>query len=122
MAPSASYYYHHTFPAIHFKYGTKHTHNSSPRFPFLSGANSAKKKFIGLTNIQIAYLFYFIKYKPYFRASKFNQKTATKPVSTGVTLGMFQSLKRKTWQYLEQYDESITSMNKIVVDKIAAEL
>ena len=40
----------------------------------------------------------------------------------GITLGMFQSLKKKTWQYLDQYDESITKMSKSVVDKISAEL
>lgn len=40
----------------------------------------------------------------------------------GLTLGMFQSLKKKTFQYLDQYDASITSMSKMVVDKIAQEL
>ena len=40
----------------------------------------------------------------------------------GVRLDMFQLLKKKTWQYLDQYDESITSMSKTFVDKLNAEL
>jgi hypothetical protein len=40
----------------------------------------------------------------------------------GLSLKMYQSLKKRTWQYLEQYDASISSMGKMVVDKIAAEL
>jgi hypothetical protein len=60
-----------------------------------------------------------------FNADNTAYKNGTVTISNtdkGITLGMFQSLKRKTWQYLEQYDGSITSMSKIVVDKIAAEL
>ena len=65
-----------------------------------------------------------ISYKV-FNADNTAYKNGTITISNadkGVTLGMFQSLKKKTWQYLDQYDESITSMSKIVVDKIAAEL
>ncbi|MFT4155949.1 hypothetical protein [Parafilimonas sp.] len=40
----------------------------------------------------------------------------------GIRLGMFQSLKKKTFQYLDQYDAAITSMSKMVADKISAEL
>ena len=40
----------------------------------------------------------------------------------GVTLEMFQSLKKRTWVYLSDYDDNITSMSKSVVDKISAEL
>jgi hypothetical protein len=40
----------------------------------------------------------------------------------GITLGMYQSLKKKTMQYLDQYDASITAMSKTVVDKLTAEL
>ena len=52
-------------------------------------------------------------------------KTGTVNISNtgkGLTLGMFQSLKKKTFECLDQYDASITSMSKMVVDKIAAEL
>lgn len=37
-------------------------------------------------------------------------------------LKMFQSLKKKTWQYLDQYDASIDAMSKIAVDKLNKEL
>lgn len=37
-------------------------------------------------------------------------------------LRMFHSLKKTTWQYLEQYDANIASMSKELVNKIAAEL
>jgi hypothetical protein len=40
----------------------------------------------------------------------------------GLTLGMWQSLRKKTYQYLDQYDETITSMSKICVDKLKKEL
>ena len=40
----------------------------------------------------------------------------------GVSLKAFQSIKKMTWQYLEDYDASITAMTKKVVDKLAAEL
>jgi hypothetical protein len=40
----------------------------------------------------------------------------------GIPLGMFQSLKKKTWEYLDQYEESISSMTKTVIQKIAEEL
>ncbi len=37
-------------------------------------------------------------------------------------LKMYQSLKKRTWQYLDQYDANITSMSKQVVDKLVTEL
>ncbi|MEO6407038.1 MAG: hypothetical protein ABIY51_09180 [Ferruginibacter sp.] len=40
----------------------------------------------------------------------------------GIPLGMFQSLKKKTFEYLDQYDASIVTMGKTLIDKIAAEL
>jgi hypothetical protein len=39
-----------------------------------------------------------------------------------LSLGMLQSLKKKTFQYLEQYDASISSMSKTFVDKLNSEL
>ena len=40
----------------------------------------------------------------------------------GIVLQMFQSLKKKTGQYLDQYDEQVTAMSKAVVDKLLTEL
>lgn len=40
----------------------------------------------------------------------------------GVVLQMFQSLKKKTGQYLDQYDAQIAAMGKAVVDKLVTEL
>ena len=40
----------------------------------------------------------------------------------GVSVGMFQSLKNKTFKYLDEYNESITLMSKTIVDKIIVEL
>ncbi len=37
-------------------------------------------------------------------------------------LKMFQSLKKKTWQYLEQYDAAINTMSKAFVDQLNKEL
>ena len=37
-------------------------------------------------------------------------------------LGMFKSWKKATTEYLEQYDANITSMSKLVVDKLVKEL
>ncbi|MBS1917309.1 MAG: hypothetical protein JST87_13610 [Bacteroidetes bacterium] len=39
-----------------------------------------------------------------------------------LTLKMFQSLRKKTWQYLDQYDENITVMSKRVIDQLITEL
>ena len=39
-----------------------------------------------------------------------------------LSLGMLQSLKKKTSQYLEQYDASISSMSKTFVEKLNSEL
>jgi hypothetical protein len=39
-----------------------------------------------------------------------------------LSLRMFQSLKKKTWQYLDQYDAAIAAMSKIAVDKLNNEL
>jgi len=40
----------------------------------------------------------------------------------GIELKMFQSLKKKTGQYLDQYDAHITAMSKAVVDQLITEL
>jgi len=40
----------------------------------------------------------------------------------GVQLAMFQSLRKKTGQYLDQYDAQLTVMSKAVVDKLMLEL
>lgn len=40
----------------------------------------------------------------------------------GIALGMFQSVKKKTWEYLDQYNANITTMSKSVIDKLVAEL
>jgi hypothetical protein len=40
----------------------------------------------------------------------------------GIALKMFQSLRKKTGQYLENYDANITVMSKAVVDKLLTEL
>lgn len=37
-------------------------------------------------------------------------------------LKWFHSLKKTTWQYLEQYDANIVSMSKELVNKLTAEL
>jgi hypothetical protein len=39
-----------------------------------------------------------------------------------IDLKMFQSLKKKTWAYLDQYDAEIAIMTKKLMDKLAAEL
>ena len=39
-----------------------------------------------------------------------------------IDVHMFQSLKKKTWSFLDQYDAGIAVMSKHVVDKIVAEL
>lgn len=52
-------------------------------------------------------------------------KTGTITVANadkGIALGMFQSLKKKTWEYLDLYNANITTMSRTVVDKLAAEL
>ncbi|HET7003259.1 MAG TPA: hypothetical protein VFI33_18175 [Puia sp.] len=56
-----------------------------------------------------------------------NQQTKTGEVTlTGsdkaIDVHMFQSLKKKTWAFLDQYDAGIAVMSKHVVDKIVAEL
>ena len=40
----------------------------------------------------------------------------------GIPLQMFQSLRKKTWEYLDQYDANISSMSRNFVDKLAAAL
>lgn len=40
----------------------------------------------------------------------------------GLSLGMFQSLKKLSWRYLDQYDANITSMSRNFVDRLTAEL
>jgi hypothetical protein len=39
----------------------------------------------------------------------------------GLTLKMFQSLRKMTWQYLTQYDDNIIAMSKKFVDKLVNE-
>jgi hypothetical protein len=39
-----------------------------------------------------------------------------------IDVHMFQSLKKKTWSFLDQYDAGIAVMSKHVIDKIVAEL
>jgi ABC-type uncharacterized transport system YnjBCD substrate-binding protein len=40
----------------------------------------------------------------------------------GIDLKMFQSLKKKTWQYLDDYNSYINAMGKTAVDKLMDEL
>jgi len=40
----------------------------------------------------------------------------------GVKMGMFQSVKKKTWQYLTDYDANIVSMTNSFIDKLITEL
>ncbi|HWK07236.1 MAG TPA: hypothetical protein VNS58_26575 [Puia sp.] len=40
----------------------------------------------------------------------------------GIVLQMFQSLRKKTGEYLDQYDAQVTAMSKAVVDKLLTEL
>lgn len=56
-----------------------------------------------------------------------NSVAKTGTVSVPVTqeakaVGLYQSVKKKTWQYLEEYDAGISVMSKKVVDQIAAQL
>lgn len=58
-----------------------------------------------------------------------DQNTVTKNGTITVTneikqkdLKLFRSLKKTTWQYLDDYTTSITSMSKKAVDKLVAEL
>jgi hypothetical protein len=39
-----------------------------------------------------------------------------------VTLKMMQSLKKRTWQFLDDYEVNITAMSKLAIDKLIAEL
>jgi hypothetical protein len=39
-----------------------------------------------------------------------------------LSLGMFQSMKKLTWRYLEAYDVNITAMSRKFVDQLAIEL
>lgn len=39
-----------------------------------------------------------------------------------IPLHMFQSLKKKTWRYLEDYDTNIAAMTRTVIDKLVEEL
>jgi hypothetical protein len=40
----------------------------------------------------------------------------------GLSLKMFQSLRKMTWKYLSQYDDNLTAMSKKFVDKLVSEL
>jgi hypothetical protein len=35
---------------------------------------------------------------------------------------MFQSLKKKTWEFLDQYDASMAAAGKVVIDQLTGEL
>lgn len=39
-----------------------------------------------------------------------------------LSLGMFQSMKKLTWRYLETYDANITAMSRKFVDQLTSEL
>jgi hypothetical protein len=39
-----------------------------------------------------------------------------------LTLKMYQSLRKKTWQFLDDYEMDITAMSKLVIDKLIVEL
>jgi hypothetical protein len=43
-------------------------------------------------------------------------------IDKGMSLKMLQSLKKMTWQYLQQYDANITVMSKKVIDQLVSEL
>jgi hypothetical protein len=43
---------------------------------------------------------------------------ACKPIQ----LKMFQSIKKKTWTYIDQYNDNITAMSKKVVDSLITSL
>ena len=43
-------------------------------------------------------------------------------VNQKLSLGMFQSMKKLTWRYLEAYDANITAMSRKFVDQLAGEL
>jgi hypothetical protein len=58
-----------------------------------------------------------------------NSQTVTKSGSVSVpfsqsvlSAGLYQSVKKKTWQYLEEYDAGINSVSKKVIDEIASQL
>jgi hypothetical protein len=41
---------------------------------------------------------------------------------TAVGLKMWHSLKKMTWDYLDQHDDNVTAMSRKFVDKLVAEL
>ena len=43
-------------------------------------------------------------------------------VNVQMSLRMWQSLKKLTWHYLQDYDANITAMSKKCMDKVSAEL
>jgi hypothetical protein len=47
--------------------------------------------------------------------------TITSP-DNPIDVHMFQSLKKKTWAFLDQYDAGIAVMSKHIVDKLVTEL
>jgi hypothetical protein len=58
-----------------------------------------------------------------------SSQTVTKSGSVSVpftqsvlSAGLYQSVKKRTWQYLEEYDAGINSVSKKVIDEIAAQL
>ena len=62
-----------------------------------------------------------------YRVLKDNQETKKGTITIPAfndkkPLGMFKSWKKATSEYLSQYDENITSMSRLVMEKLASEL
>jgi hypothetical protein len=49
-------------------------------------------------------------------------KVVVADVNAAMSLKMFQSLKKLTWRYLDDYDANITAMSKKCMDKVSADL
>jgi len=49
-------------------------------------------------------------------------KVTVSDVNAEMSLKMFQSLKKLTWRYLDEYDANITAMSKKCMDKVSADL
>jgi len=49
-------------------------------------------------------------------------EASTSNMDKGIPIGPFQSVKRKTWEYLDQYNANISTLSKEIIDSIVAEL
>lgn len=49
-------------------------------------------------------------------------EASTSNMDKGVPIGPFQSVKKKTWEYLDQYNANISTLSKEIIDSIVAEL